>query len=100
MGYYFGQFYFDKRDLFILLAVILLLLGYKLGYPLPYFEYKSLIILTLLFLLAKGFLLTSYDSALFATFLVAAILTLFIPFLEVLYFVGLAFIFLRILKVI
>ena len=100
MGYYIGSFYFDKRDLFILLAIILLLAGFRLGYPLPYFEYKNLIILSLLFLLGKGFLLTSYDSALFATFLVAALLTLFIPLLQVLYFLSLAFIFLRILKVI
>ena len=55
MGYYLGQFYFDKRDLFIVLAIIVLLAGYKFGYPLPYFEYKNLIILAILFLFAKGF---------------------------------------------
>lgn len=100
MGYYIGQFYLDKRDLFIILAVLLLLLGYRLNYPLPYFEYKNLIILSLLFLFGKGFLLTSYDSALFATFLTAIMMTLFFPLLQILYFLALAFIFLRLLRVI
>jgi len=100
MAFYIGKFYFDKRDLFILVAIGLLLAGWRLGYPLPYFQYQNLIILAALFLLAKGFLLTSYDSALFVTFLVAVMLTLFIPLLQVLYFLALAFIFLRILRVI
>ena len=100
MGYYLGKFYFDKRDLFILIAVAFLLIGYKFDYPLPYFEYKNLIILTLLFLLGKGFLLTTYDSALFTTFLTAIILTLYIPLLQVLYFLALSFIFLRLFKAI
>ena len=100
MGYYLGKFYFDKRDLFIVLAVVLLLLGNYFHYPLPYFEYKNLIILAILFLFAKGFLLTAYDSALFATFLTATILTLFFPLLQVLYFLSLSFIFLRLFKAI
>jgi len=100
VGYYLGHFYIDKRDLFIVLAVVLLLLGNYFHYPLPYFEYKNLIILAILFLFAKGFLLTAYDSALFATFLTATILTLFFPLLQVLYFLSLSFIFLRLFKAI
>jgi len=100
MGYYLGKFYVDKRDLFILFAVVLLLTGFRLDYPLPYFEYKNLIVLSILFLFAKGFLLTSYDSSLFTTFLVAIILTLFLPLLQILYFLALSFIFLRLFKVI
>jgi len=100
MGYYLGQFYIDKRDLFILLAIILLSLGYYLNFPLPYFSYQNLVLLTILFLLAKGFLLTTYDSAFFVTFLTACILTLFIPLFQVLLFLLLAFFFLRLLKVI
>ena len=100
MGYYLGHFYIDKRDLFIVFAVILLFLGNYLHYPLPYFEYRNLIILAILFLFAKGFLLTAYDSVLFAVFLTAIILTLFFPLLQVLYFLSLSFIFLRLFKVI
>lgn len=100
MSFYIGPFYIDKRDLFIIFAVVLLLLSHHLHYPLPYFDYKNLLVLSLLFLLAKGFLLTTYDSALFATFLVALILTLFLPLLQILYFLALSFIFLRLFKVI
>lgn len=100
MGYYLGQFYFDKRDLYIVLAIGLLLIGFHYQYPLPYFQYQNLILLSLLFLLGKGFLLTSYDSAFFTAFLIAIILTLFIPLLQVLFILTLAFIFLRILRVI
>jgi len=100
MGYYLGKFYFDKRDLFIILVIGLLLAGFQLGYPLPYFQYQNLIVLSLLFLLGKGFLLTTYDSILFVTFLTAITLTLFVPLFQVLLFLVLAFIFLRFLKVI
>ena len=100
MGYYLGQFYFDKRDIFILLAIVLLLAGYQFGFPLPYFSYQNLLFLTLLFLLAKGFLLSTYDSALFITFFTACVLTLFLPLFQVLLFLLLAFFFLRLFKVI
>ena len=100
MGYYLGQFYVDKRDFFIVLAVVLLLLGFYFRFPLPYFSYQNLILLAILFLLAKGFLLSTYDSALFITFFTACVLTLFLPLFQVLLFLLPAFLFMRLLKVI
>lgn len=100
MSYYLGRFYFEKRDFYILLLLGLLLLAYRVGYPLPYFSYKNLFFLTILFLLAKGLVLTTYDSVVFLVFLSALILTLFIPLLQVLIFLFFALVLLRLLKVI
>lgn len=62
MGYYLGQFYFDKRDLFIILALMLLVGAWYFKLPLQFFSYADLFILILLFLLAKGILLPASDS--------------------------------------
>lgn len=87
MGYYIGQFDFDKRDLYLVLAVGLLLIGNYFTFPLPFFSYQKLIFLTLIFLLVKGFLPVTADQTLLVLFLVAIFLTLFIPLFQVLIFV-------------
>lgn len=100
MSYYIGQFYFDKKDLFLILAILLLLAGNATGYPLPFFNYQYLIFLTLIFILAKGFLPPTIDSVLLILFLVSALLTLFYPLFQVLIFIVLSFVFLKLAKII
>lgn len=100
MSFYIGPFYFDKRDLFLLFTVIIVLGTILLDYPLPLFKPYDLLILTILLLLTKGVVLPAYDSAVFVTFLTAIFLTLFFPFFKVLLFLVFAFIFLRLTKVI
>jgi hypothetical protein len=100
MGYYLGQFYFEKRDLYLVLAIVLLLLGNYFAFPLPFFNYQKLIFLTLLFLLTKGFLPPTLDAILLILFMTSAFLSLFHPLFQVLIFVILALFFLKILKAI
>ncbi len=98
MGYYIKEFYFEKRDLYFLVAVALLLYANYTGFPLPYFNYQSLIILVILFAVAKGFLPSSLDPILLIVFMTAAILTLFLTLFQVFIFIALAFAFLKLLK--
>ena len=100
MGVYLGKLYFEKKDLYYFLGVGLILLGRYLNYPLPYISYDALLILAVLFYLAKGLILPAYDSILVVVFVAALMLTLFLPLLQILLFVLLALLFLRLLRVI
>lgn len=100
MGYYLGKFYFEKKDLFLILAILLLWGTIHFSYPLPLFDPQNLLILTVVFLLAKGLILPTHDTAVFTTFLVALLLTIFFPLFKVLLFLVGAFILLRLSKVI
>lgn len=100
MGYYLGKFYLEKKDLFLILAVLLLWGTIHFSYPLPLFDPQNLLVLTIIFLLAKGLVLPAHNTAVFTTFLTALLLTLFCPLFKVLVFLVLAFIFLRLLKAI
>jgi hypothetical protein len=98
MGYYLGQFYFDKRDLFILLGLGLLVGAWYSKFLIPFFSYTDLFVLILIFLLAKGILLPASDSFLFLLFFSGLIILLFFPLIQVLFFLFIAFFLLRLLK--
>ena len=100
MGYYIGHYYFGKRDLFLLVASALLGLVIYLEYPIPVFDAHELVVLTVLALFAKGLLTSVHDSTVFLAFFAALVLTLFIPFVQVLIFLFLSFIFLHVMKII
>lgn len=100
MGYYLGKFYFEKKDLFLLLVIFILLGVLYSNYPIPLFDPKNLLVLTIIFLLAKGLILPTHDAAVFTTFLTALFLTLFFPLFKVLIFLVFAFLLLRLTKTI
>lgn len=100
MGYYLGQFYFDKRDLFLVVATVVILFALRFGYPIPYFNVQHLLFLLILFFIAKGLILPTHDSAIYVVFLIALGLTLYVPLFHALVFLLFAFIFLRLLKAI
>ena len=101
MGFYVRNFYIEKRDVYTLLALGVLGYARYKRYPLPYVNYDAIIILAVLFLLSKGLLLPAHDSIIFIVFFAALLLTLFsVPFLQIILFVFLSFLFLRLFKVI
>lgn len=100
MGYYIGQFYFDKRELFLILALILLGVAIFVGYPIPVFKGSQLFVLLLLLLFSKAIIPSSKDTPIFLTFLGAVFLTLFFPFFTVILFIFISFLTLKILRVI
>lgn len=98
MGYYIGQFYFDKRELFLLLALILLGIAIYLNYPIPVFIPQQLFVLLLLLLLSKAIIPSAKDTPIFLTFLVSLFLTLILPFFSVILFLLLSLLTLKLIR--
>lgn len=100
MGYYIGQFYFDKRELFLILGIIVLGIIIYFNYPIPLFRPQQLFVLLILLLITKAIIPSTKDAPLFLVFLTAIILTLFVPFFTIVVFVFIALFILKILRVI
>ena len=96
---YLGPFYFQKRDFFILLAVLLLAGSIYYSVPFPLFNPYHLLPLFVLFLFTKASILPAHDPAVFITFFTAIILTLFLPLFQIVLFLMTAFILQRVFRV-
>lgn len=96
---YLGPFYFQKRDLFIILTVGLLWWVIHYSIPLPLFNPYNLLTLAILFLLVKASILPAHDVAVFLTFFTAILLTLFLPLFQVILFLTTAFFLQKLLRV-
>lgn len=79
MNFYFGRFYFSAQDLFLLLAIGLIVLAVVLNIPLPYISRSNLLFLAIIVLLAKGFLPSQYFSAVFFVVLLILLFFVFVP---------------------
>lgn len=99
MGYYIGQFYFDKRELFLVIGLIALGLIIYFNYPIPLFRPQQLLVLLLLLLISKAIIPSAKDTPIFLVFLTALLLTLFISFFNVILFIIISLILLKILKI-
>lgn len=100
MGYYIGQFYFDKKELFLFLTLIILGAILYFQYPVPLFQPKHLLVLLILLLISKTIISSSKDTPLFLTFFVAILLTLFWPFFSVVLFVFTSLLALKLLRIV
>ncbi len=62
---YLGPFYFDTKELFLVLASVFLGLAMALGWSLWWFDKRALLTLTVLILLTKGLLPAIHNEAFF-----------------------------------
>ncbi len=97
---YLGPFYFDTKEIFLILAAIILLLAWYFGWPLWWFDKRSLLTLVILILITKGLLPSIHNEAFFILAIVSIFLTLYLPIFQVVLFYFFSFIFFRLLKVI
>jgi len=97
---YIGPFYFDTKELFLILAAILLGLSSFFGWSLWWFDRRSLLTLIILVLITKGLLPSIHNEAFFILAIVAIFLTLYLPIFQVVLFYFLSFLMFRVLKVI
>jgi len=100
MSLYLGPLYFEEKDLFLLLSLGLLIGGWLAGIYLPFVSYPAMIVIILLFLVAKTLILKTHESLVFIVFLSAFILLNFLELPVVILYLFLSFLFLRILKLI
>lgn len=97
---YIGPFYFDTKEIFLILAAVLLGLASFFGWPLWWFDKQSLLTLAILLLMTKGLLPSIHNEAFFILAIVAIFLTLYLPIFQVVLFYFISFLMFRLLKVI
>ncbi len=83
---YLGPFYFESKDLFFILAAILLGIAMYFDWPLWSYSGSTLLTLAILMLITRG-LIRSADNAIFYYHaIMTLILAIFFPFLQVILF--------------
>ncbi len=97
---YIGPFYFDTKELFLILAAVLLGLASFFGWPLWWFDRRVLLTLVVLMLITKGLLPSIHNEAFFILALVTIFISLYLPIFQVVLFYIISFLMFRLLKVI
>jgi len=97
---YIGPFYFDTKEIFLILAAILLGLAWAFGWPLWWFDKRILLTIVILMLITKGLLPAIHNEAFFILAVITIFLTLYLPVFQVVLFYFISFILFRLLKVI
>jgi hypothetical protein len=97
---YLGIFYFNTKELFLILASILVGLSMFFGWNIAWFDKTALLTIILLILVTKGLLPAIHNEAFFILAIAAIFLTLYLPIFQVVLFYFLAFLLFRLLKVI
>lgn len=97
---YIGPFYLDTKEIFLILAAILLGCATFFGWPLWWFDTKILLTMVILMLITKGLLPAIHNEAFFILAIITIFLTLYLPVFHVVLFYFVSFILFRLLKVI
>lgn len=97
---YIGPFYFDTKEIFLILAAILVGLAMYFGWSLYWFDKRVLLTIIILMLVTKGLLPAIHNEAFFILALVTIFLTLYMPVFQVVLFYFISFVLFRVLKVI
>lgn len=97
---YIGPFYFDTKEIFLVLAGILLALASYFGWSLWWFDKRILLTIVILMFITKGLLPAIHNEAFFILAIVTIFLTLYLPVFQVVLFYFISFLLFRMLKVI
>lgn len=97
---YIGPFYFDTKEIFLILAAVLVGLAAYFGWSIWWFDKRVLLTIIILMLLTKGLLPAIHNEAFFILAIVTVFLTLYLPVFQVILFYFISFLLFRVLKVI
>jgi hypothetical protein len=97
---YLGPIYINTKELFLVLAVILLGLAWKLGWGFYWFDKRTLFIIVSVMLVTKALLPSIHNEAFFILALVAIFLSLYLSIFQIVIFYFLGFALMRWLRVI
>ncbi len=97
---YIGPFYFDTKELFLLLLTVLLGFAMYWGWEPTWFKTRDIFTLTVVILFTKGLLPAIHNEAFFFVALAAVFLTLYLPIFQVVLFYFASFVIFRVFKVI
>ncbi len=96
---YIGPFYFDSKELFLIIAALLLSVAMAFGWEIWWFDRQVLLTMVLLILITKGLLPSIHNEAFFYLALATIFLTLYLAVFQVILFYLLTFLFFRVLRV-
>lgn len=97
---YFGPFFFDTKEIFLILATLLLAMALLFGWPVWGFDTEVLLTLVILMLITKGLLPAIHNEAFFVLAIITLFLTFYLPIFQVILFYLISFLFFRLLRVI
>lgn len=97
---YIGPFYLDTKEIFLILASIILALAWYFGWSLWWFDKRVLLTLAVLMLITKGLLPSIHNEAFFILAIVTIFMSLYLPVFQVVLFYFVSFLMFRLLKVI
>jgi len=97
---YIGPFYINTKEIFLILAIILLGIAWKLGWGVLWFDKRSLFILVVLILGTKTLIPSINNEAFFMVAIVAIFLTLYFSMFQIIIFYFASFALMRWLRVI
>lgn len=93
-----GPFYIDTKEVFLIIALIVLLLARFLNWPIYWFDIDKLLVLTGILLITKALMHTIAHERFFLLALVMLFLTLYMPITNIIIIYGLLFFALRLIK--
>lgn len=96
---YIGPFYFDSKEIFLIIATLLLSVAMAFGWEIWWFDRQVLLTVVLLILITKGLLPSIHNEAFFLLALATIFLTLYLAVFQVILFYLLTFLFFRVLRV-
>lgn len=96
---YIGPFYFDSKEIFLIIATLLLSIAMAFGWEIWWFDRQVLLTVVLLILITKGLLPSIHNEAFFILALATIFLTLYLAVFQVILFYLLTFLFFRVLRV-
>lgn len=97
---YFGPFFFDTKEIFLIIASFLLGFALLFGWEIWWFDKQVLLTMVILMLITKGLLPAIHNEAFFILAVISIFLTLYLPIFHVIIFYFLSFLLFRVLKVI
>lgn len=97
---YLGPFFFDTKEIFLIIAVVVVAVATVFNLPLAWFDHTSLLTIIILMLITKGLLPAIHNEAFFILAIVTIFLTVYFPIWQVVLFYFLSFLFFRLLRVI
>jgi hypothetical protein len=95
-----GPLYFDTKEVFLLLAALLVGAAYYFGWPLWLFAPEQLLALVVIMLITKGLLPAIHNEAYFILSLFTIFLLIYLPFFQTLVFYFLSFLFFKVARII
>ena len=97
---YFGPFFFDTKEIFLIIASFLIGFALLFGWEIWWFDKQVLLTMVILMLITKGLLPAIHNEAFFILAVISIFLTLYLPVFQVVIFYFLSFLLFRLLKVI